>query len=180
MNSVRSTTHSSVYLVMRHIFPQVPLSVGAFVPLLVTGIEVTFPDAHYPRPVSGCAAEVSQRIGALNRVEIARNGATFTPEHLSKARTSLCYPAITSGSATRAWWPRMSGWLLYPGAFKGSVRLIKPLCAASNPSCRTQDHRPAPRHAGPPRRRNPTGPTPCSPAPECAGPASAPSQHPSW
>ena len=28
----------------------------------VTGIEGTFLDAHYPRPVSGCAAEVSQRI----------------------------------------------------------------------------------------------------------------------
>ena len=35
---------------------------GAFEPLEVTGIEGTFLDAHYPRPVSGCAAEVSQRI----------------------------------------------------------------------------------------------------------------------
>ena len=31
-------------------------------PLTITGIEGTFLDAHYPRPVSGCAAEVSQRI----------------------------------------------------------------------------------------------------------------------
>jgi len=62
MNSVRATTLSSVYLAMRHIFPQVPISAGAFEPLLVTGIEGTFLDAHYPRPVSGCAAEVSQRI----------------------------------------------------------------------------------------------------------------------
>jgi N-methylhydantoinase B len=62
MNSVRATTLSSVYLAMRHIFPQVPISAGAFEPLLVTGIEATFLDAHYPRPVSGCAAEVSQRV----------------------------------------------------------------------------------------------------------------------
>jgi len=62
MNSVRATTLSSVYLAMRHIFPEVPLSAGAFEPLAVTGIEGTFLDAHYPRPVSGCAAEVSQRI----------------------------------------------------------------------------------------------------------------------
>jgi N-methylhydantoinase B len=62
MNSVRATTLSSVYLAMRHIFPEVPISAGAFEPLHVTGIEHTFLDAHYPRPVSGCAAEVSQRI----------------------------------------------------------------------------------------------------------------------
>ncbi len=53
---------SSVYLAMRHIFPEVPISAGAFEPLAVTGIEGTFLDAQYPRPVSGCAAEVSQRI----------------------------------------------------------------------------------------------------------------------
>ncbi len=62
MNSVRATTLSSVYLAMRHIFPEVPISAGAFAPLDVVGIEGTFLDAHYPRPVSGCAAEVSQRI----------------------------------------------------------------------------------------------------------------------
>jgi N-methylhydantoinase B len=62
MNSVRATTLSSVYLAMRHIFPEVPISAGAFAPLEVTGIEGTFLDARYPRPVSGCAAEVSQRI----------------------------------------------------------------------------------------------------------------------
>lgn len=62
MNSVRATTLSSVYLAMRHIFPEVPISAGAFEPLHVTGIEGTFLDAAYPRPVSGCAAEVSQRI----------------------------------------------------------------------------------------------------------------------
>ncbi|RKF13416.1 methylhydantoinase [Roseovarius spongiae] len=62
MNSVRATTLSSVYLAMRHIFPEVPISAGAFEPLRVTGLAGTFLDAQYPRPVSGCAAEVSQRI----------------------------------------------------------------------------------------------------------------------
>ena len=62
MNSVRATTLSSVYLAMRHIFPDVPISAGAFEPLTITNIEGTFLDAQYPRPVSGCAAEVSQRI----------------------------------------------------------------------------------------------------------------------
>ena len=62
MNSVLSTTLSSVYLAMRHIFPDVPISAGAFEPLEVRTPEGTFLDAHYPRPVSGCAAEVSQRI----------------------------------------------------------------------------------------------------------------------
>jgi N-methylhydantoinase B len=62
MNSVLATTLSSVYLAMRHIFPEVPISAGAFEPLEVIGVENTFLDARYPRPVSGCAAEVSQRI----------------------------------------------------------------------------------------------------------------------
>lgn len=62
MNSVLATTLSSVYLAMRHIFPEVPISAGAFEPLSVITPVGTFLDAHYPRPVSGCAAEVSQRI----------------------------------------------------------------------------------------------------------------------
>ena len=62
MNSVLATTLSSVYLAMRHIFPEVPISAGAFEPLEVVRPTDTFLDAHYPRPVSGCAAEVSQRI----------------------------------------------------------------------------------------------------------------------
>jgi N-methylhydantoinase B len=62
MNSVLATTISAVYLAVRHIFPDTPLNAGAFAPLEITGYEGTFLDAKYPRPVSGCAAEVSQRI----------------------------------------------------------------------------------------------------------------------
>lgn len=62
MNSVLATTLSSVYLAMRHIFPEVPISAGAFTPLEILQPTGTFLDAEYPRPVSGCAAEVSQRI----------------------------------------------------------------------------------------------------------------------
>ncbi len=47
---------------MRHFFPVVPISAGAFEPLKVVRPTGTFLDAQYPRPVSGCAAEVSQRI----------------------------------------------------------------------------------------------------------------------
>ncbi|WP_417520192.1 hydantoinase B/oxoprolinase family protein [Minwuia sp.] len=62
MNSVIATTRSSVYLAMRHIFPDVPINAGAFEPLNIRDPEGTFLYARYPRPVSGCAAEVSQRI----------------------------------------------------------------------------------------------------------------------
>ena len=62
MNSVLATTYSAVYLAMRHIFPDIPLNAGAFEPLQIERPSGTFLDAHYPRPVSGCAAEVSQRI----------------------------------------------------------------------------------------------------------------------
>jgi N-methylhydantoinase B len=62
MNSVLATTLSSVYLALRHIFPEIPLSSGAFDPVDIVGLDGTFLDARYPRPVSGCAAEVSQRV----------------------------------------------------------------------------------------------------------------------
>ena len=62
MNSVLATTCSAVYLAVRHIFPDMPLNAGAFEPLRIERPEGTFLDARYPRPVSGCAAEVSQRI----------------------------------------------------------------------------------------------------------------------
>lgn len=62
MNSVIATTVSSVYLAMKHIFPEVPINAGTFEPLHVDYPKGTFLYAEYPRPVSGCAAEVSQRI----------------------------------------------------------------------------------------------------------------------
>ncbi len=62
MNSVIATTRSSVYLAVKHIFPDVPINAGTFAPLRITDPEGTFLYAKYPRPVSGCAAEVSQRI----------------------------------------------------------------------------------------------------------------------
>jgi len=62
MNSVIATTVSSVYLAMKHIFPEVPINAGTFDPLHVDYPKGTFLYAEYPRPVSGCAAEVSQRI----------------------------------------------------------------------------------------------------------------------
>ncbi len=88
MNSVRATTYSAVYLAMRHIFPDVPISAGAFEPLTITGIEGTFLDAQYPRPVSGCAAEVSQRIAEAVFAALVQP----LPTHVTAA------PAGTSGN----------------------------------------------------------------------------------
>jgi N-methylhydantoinase B len=62
MNSVLATTLSSVYLAVKHVFPDVPINAGTFEPLRVVDPDGTFLYAKYPRPVSGCAAEVSQRI----------------------------------------------------------------------------------------------------------------------
>ena len=62
MNSVIATTFSSVYLAVKHVFPEVPINAGTFEPLKIAAPEGTFLYAKYPRPVSGCAAEVSQRI----------------------------------------------------------------------------------------------------------------------
>lgn len=62
MNSVLATTKSSIYLAIKHVFPDVPINAGTFEPLEIVAPEGTFLYAKYPRPVSGCAAEVSQRI----------------------------------------------------------------------------------------------------------------------
>ncbi|MEE1557341.1 MAG: hydantoinase B/oxoprolinase family protein, partial [Alphaproteobacteria bacterium] len=62
MNSVIATTRSAIYLAMKHIFPEVPINAGTFEPLHIIDPAGTFLYAEYPRPVSGCAAEVSQRI----------------------------------------------------------------------------------------------------------------------
>jgi N-methylhydantoinase B len=88
MNSVLATTMSSVYLAVRHIFPEAPLSAGAFVPLKVIRPEGTFLDAKYPRPVSGCAAEVSQRIAEAVFAALAQ----AAPDRVTAA------PAGTSGN----------------------------------------------------------------------------------
>ena len=88
MNSVFATTLSSVYLAMRHIFSEVPISAGAFEPLEVRRPENTFLDAHYPRPVSGCAAEVSQRVAEAVFAALVE----ALPERVTAA------PAGTSGN----------------------------------------------------------------------------------
>ena len=62
MNSVWATTQSSVYVAIKHIFPEVPINAGCFEPLHIPVPDTTFLYAQYPRPVAGCAAEVAQRI----------------------------------------------------------------------------------------------------------------------
>ncbi len=88
MNSVIATTRSSIYLAMKHVFPEVAINAGTFEPLHVVDPEGTFLYAHYPRPVSGCAAEVSQRIAEAVFTALGR----AIPEELFGA------PAGTSGN----------------------------------------------------------------------------------
>src|SRR5215475_8260040 len=62
LNSVIATTKAAVYLAIKHVFPDVPINAGCFQPLRIADPHGTFLYARYPRPVSGCAAEVSSRI----------------------------------------------------------------------------------------------------------------------
>lgn len=88
MNSVIATTRSSIYLAMKHIFPDVPINAGTFAPLHIEDPAGTFLYAEYPRPVSGCAAEVSQRIAEAVFAALVK----AIPEKLYAA------PAGTSGN----------------------------------------------------------------------------------
>ena len=88
MNSVIATTISSIYLAVKHVFPEVPINAGTFAPLRIHEPHGTFLYAKYPRPVSGCAAEVSQRIAEAVFAALAK----AIPERLFAA------PAGTSGN----------------------------------------------------------------------------------
>jgi N-methylhydantoinase B len=90
LNSVIATTRAAVYLAIKHIFPDVPINAGCFEPLKVADPHGTFLYARYPRPVSGCAAEVSSRIAESVFTTLAR----AIPDDLFAA------PAGTSGNLT--------------------------------------------------------------------------------
>jgi N-methylhydantoinase B len=86
MNSVIATTRSAIYLAVKHVFPDVPMNAGIFDALHVHEPRGTFLFAEYPRPVSGCSAEVSQRIAEA--VFAALVGAI--PEKLFAASAGTC------------------------------------------------------------------------------------------
>jgi N-methylhydantoinase B len=90
LNSVIATTKAAVYLAIKHIFPDVPINAGCFEPLHVADPHGTFLYARYPRPVSGCAAEVSSRIAE----SVFSTLAHAIPDDLFAA------PAGTSGNLT--------------------------------------------------------------------------------
>ena len=72
LNSVLSTTIAGVFIGFKHVFPDVPINAGCFRPFTFDIPRTTFLNAQPPRPVSGCAAEVCQRmidvvLGALGQ-----------------------------------------------------------------------------------------------------------------
>lgn len=80
LNSVISTTTSAVYVALKHIFQDIPVNAGFFQVVRVHAPTPTFLNATYPRPVSGCAAEVAQRVvdsvfGALAQAGLSQIGA---------------------------------------------------------------------------------------------------------
>ncbi len=117
MNSVWATTCSAIYLGVKHIFPHVPINAGTFEPLHVVRPEGSFLDARYPRPVSGCAAEVSQRIAEAVFLALAQ----AIPDAVWAA------PAGTSGNfALGGFDPaRNAGYVMYQitgGGYGGNAR----------------------------------------------------------
>src|SRR5215475_6101611 len=90
LNSVIATTRAAVYLAIKHIFPDVPINAGCFEPLKIADPHGTFLYARYPRPVSGCAAEVSSRI----------TESVFAALGVAIAYDLFAAPAVTSGNLT--------------------------------------------------------------------------------
>jgi N-methylhydantoinase B len=118
MNSVIATTKSSVYLAIKHIFPEVPINAGTFEPLHIEDPDDTFLYAKYPRPVSGCAAEVSQRIAE----------AVFDALAPSMPDRMFAAPAGTSGNFSLGGFDPESGqsyvmYVISGGGYGGSKSL---------------------------------------------------------
>jgi N-methylhydantoinase B len=90
MNTPWAATMTAIYIAVMHMFPDVPINAGCFEPLHIDKPKGTFLYAEYPRPCSGAAAEVSQRIcetalGALGKAlpERAYAGAFGTAGNIS-------------------------------------------------------------------------------------------------
>ena len=90
MNTPWASTQTGVYIAVMHVFPDVPINSGCFLPIHIEPPTGTFLYAEYPRPCSGAAAEVSQRvceaaIGALGRAlpDRAHAGAFGTAGNIS-------------------------------------------------------------------------------------------------
>ena len=116
MNSVIATTRSSVWLAVKHVFPEVPINAGMFEPLRIVDPEGTFLYARYPRPVSGCAAEVSQRVAEAVFAALVK----AVPERVTAA------PAGTSGNFVLGGWDPERGrnYVMYHitgGGYGGNV-----------------------------------------------------------
>jgi N-methylhydantoinase B len=117
MNSVLATTKSSIYLAIKHVFPDVPINAGTFEPLEIVDPDGTFLYAKYPRPVSGCAAEVSQRIAEAVFAALVK----AIPDQLFAA------PAGTSGNLSVGGYDpvRRRSYVMYVisgGGYGGSAR----------------------------------------------------------
>ena len=117
MNSVIATTKSSIYLAVKHVFPDVPINAGMFEPLAIVPPAGTFLYAEYPRPVSGCAAEVSQRIAEAVFSALVK----AIPEQVFAA------PAGTSGNLSVGGYDpvRQRSYVMYVisgGGYGGSMR----------------------------------------------------------
>ncbi len=76
MNSVLATTLSSVYLAMRHIFPDVPISAGAFEPLTVHPARRHLPRREISAPRLGLRGG---SFAAHRRGRVRRDGAGACP-----------------------------------------------------------------------------------------------------
>ncbi|WP_144876071.1 hydantoinase B/oxoprolinase family protein [Microbacterium sp. 1.5R] len=62
LNAAASATVASVYLAVKHLFPEIPINAGCFRPISVEIPETVFLNAKYPKAVSGSSAEVSCRV----------------------------------------------------------------------------------------------------------------------
>jgi len=61
-NAPLSTTLTSCYIAVKHIFPEIPINAGCFRPLKFNVPATTLLNPTFPRPVAGCTTEVPQRI----------------------------------------------------------------------------------------------------------------------
>ena len=100
LNTSYAAAASAVLLHMKHVFHEVPISGGCFRPFHIRRAEGTFLDATYPHAVSGCASEVTVRIGDAVFAALqpcCRTGSA--PPRSAPSATSRCRATTRTSSA---------------------------------------------------------------------------------
>jgi N-methylhydantoinase B len=101
MNSVIATTRSSIYLAVKHVFPEAAINAGTFEPLHIVDPEGTFLYAHYPASGLGLRrrGKPAHRRGGVRRARPGDSPTSCSARRRERAATSASAASIPRRTA---------------------------------------------------------------------------------